>query len=147
MILCSAVLVEHQLVTDRHRRTQGHKIFRASIASCGKNNFQLSLLCEVFAIVSSFKCLDTLYVHFYAMMLLVEWQEGHSACKKTGWWGTGMVICLEQGADLHTAQLMPLLSLSLPSVKSRLVLPFWYQLTWVVLEKWQQKTCVLVVEV
>ena len=47
---------------DRHRRTQGHKIFRASIASCGKNNFQLSLLCEVFAIVSSFKCLDTLYV-------------------------------------------------------------------------------------
>jgi len=24
------------------------------------------------------------------------------------WWGAGMVICLEQGADLHTAQLMPL---------------------------------------
>jgi len=23
-------------------------------------------------------------------------------------WGAGMVICLEQGADLHTAQLMPL---------------------------------------
>ena len=82
VILCLAVLVEHQLVTDRHRRTQGHKIFRASIASCGKNNFQLSLLCEVFAIVSFFKYLDTLYVHFYAMMLLVERQEGHSACKK-----------------------------------------------------------------
>jgi len=27
---------------------------------------------------------------------------------KTGWWGAGMVICLEQGADLHMAQLMPL---------------------------------------
>jgi len=25
------------------------------------------------------------------------------------WWGAGMVICLEQGAELHTAQLMPLL--------------------------------------
>jgi len=27
---------------------------------------------------------------------------------KTEWWGAGMVICLEQGADLHVAQLMPL---------------------------------------
>jgi len=25
-----------------------------------------------------------------------------------GWWGTGMVICLQRGADLHMAQLMPL---------------------------------------
>ena len=28
--------------------------------------------------------------------------------EKTEWWGAGVVICLEQGADLHTAQLMPL---------------------------------------
>ena len=41
-------------------------------------------------------------------MLLVGWQEGHPACKKLEWWGAGMVICLEQGADLHMAQLMPL---------------------------------------
>ena len=41
-------------------------------------------------------------------MLLVGRQEGHPACKKTEWWGAGVVICLEQGADLHTAQLMPL---------------------------------------
>ena len=27
---------------------------------------------------------------------------------KTEWWGAGMVICLERGADLHMAQLMPL---------------------------------------
>jgi len=27
---------------------------------------------------------------------------------KKQWWGTGMVICLERGADLHMAQLMPL---------------------------------------
>jgi len=33
---------------------------------------------------------------------------GHPACKKTNWWGAGMVICLERGADWHTAQLMPL---------------------------------------
>ena len=27
---------------------------------------------------------------------------------KTEWWGVGVIICLEQGADLHMAQLMPL---------------------------------------
>ena len=36
------------------------------------------------------------------------WAAGHPACKKTEWWGAGVVICLEQGADLHMAQLMPL---------------------------------------
>jgi len=50
-----------------------------------------------------------------------------------------VVIGLERGADcLHMVQLMLLLSqnpTSLASFKSRLVLPFWYQLIWVVLEK------------
>ena len=45
---------------------------------------------------------------FSALTLLVGQQEGHPACKKTEWWVAGMVICLEQGADLHMAQLMPL---------------------------------------
>ena len=45
---------------------------------------------------------------FGALTLLVGWQEGHPACKKTEWWGAGVVICLELGADLHMAQLMPL---------------------------------------
>ena len=71
---------------------------------------------------------------FSALMLLVGWQEGHhththpfngplsgTAAQptasthwrhilpvKTEWWGDGMVICLEQGADLHMAQLIPL---------------------------------------
>jgi len=39
---------------------------------------------------------------------LVGRQEGHPACKKTEWWGAGVVICLERGAVLHMAQLMPL---------------------------------------
>jgi len=43
-----------------------------------------------------------------ALTLLVWRQEGHPACKKTEWWGAGMVISLERGADLHMAQLMPL---------------------------------------
>ena len=46
---------------------------------------------------------------FSALTLLVGRQEGHPVCKKkTEWWGAGVVICLERGADLHTAQLMPL---------------------------------------
>ena len=44
---------------------------------------------------------------FSALTLLVGRQEGHLACKKQ-WWGAGVVICLERGADLHMAQLMPL---------------------------------------
>jgi len=27
---------------------------------------------------------------------------------KKQWWGAGVVICLERGADLHMAQVMPL---------------------------------------
>jgi len=45
---------------------------------------------------------------FNALTLLVGQQEGHPACKKTEWWGAGMVICLERAADLCMTQLMPL---------------------------------------
>ena len=45
---------------------------------------------------------------FSVLTLLVGRQEGHLACKKTEWWGAGVVICLERGADLHMAQLVPL---------------------------------------
>ena len=62
--------------------------------SCGVSPIYLYLMGWVYA--------------FSALTLLVWRQEGHSACKKTEWWGAGMVICLERGADLHMAQLMPL---------------------------------------
>ena len=57
-------------------------------------------------VVVVFKVLQALA--FRALTLLVGRQEVHPACKKTEWWGAGMVICLEQDADLHVAQLMPL---------------------------------------
>ena len=48
-------------------------------------------------------------VAFSALTLLVGRQEGHPACKKlSGEVLVWLVICLELGADLHTAQLMPL---------------------------------------
>jgi len=102
---------------------------------------------------------------FSALTLLVGQREGHPACKKlrggvlvwlsvwsevqtciwpSWWWGAGMVICLERGADLHMAQLMPLPLTVSCSVKSRLVLPFWYRLTRVVLDKEPLNGCVCV---
>jgi len=34
--------------------------------------------------------------------------QGIRPVTKIEWWDTGVVICLERGADLHMAQLMPL---------------------------------------
>jgi len=69
------------------------------------------------------------------LTLLVGRQEGHQACKKLEWWCAGMVICLERGADLHTAQLMPLpLTVSCFS-KIQIGFIFLVRLTRVVLEK------------
>jgi len=45
-------------------------------------------------------------IAFSALTLLVGQQEGHPVGKKN--LSGGMVICLERGADLHMAQLMPL---------------------------------------
>jgi len=43
------------------------------------------------------------------LTLLVGRQEGHPACKKlSGGVLAWLSVCLEQGADLHIAQLMPL---------------------------------------
>ena len=79
---------------------------------------------------------------FSALTLLVGRQEGHPAYKKTEWWCAGVVVCLwsevqtcirPSGCHCH--------SLSFASVKSRLVLPFWYRLTWVVPDKGPLNVC------
>jgi len=79
---------------------------------------------------------------FSALTLLVGRQEGHPACKKTEWWGVDVVICLERGANLHMAQLMPLLLTISCFSKIQIGLPFWYWLTWVVLDKRPLNGCV-----
>ena len=47
---------------------------------------------------------------FWPSVLWRCWLGGRKGIRpvKTEWWGAGMVICLERGADLHMAQLMPL---------------------------------------
>ena len=69
---------------------------------------------QVFTARSSFD-IDlpfSMHISYFAMpsvllMLLVGRQEGIRPVK-TEWWGTGVVICLERGADLHMAQRIPL---------------------------------------
>ena len=81
---------------------------------------------------------------FSALTLLVGRQEGHPACKKQS---GGVLVWLSIWSKVQTCILPNWChchSLSLASVKSRLVLPFWYWLTWVVPEKGPLNVCVCV---
>jgi len=63
---------------------------------------------------------------------------------KTEWSGAGVAICLERGAEVHMAQLMPLpLTVSCFS-KIQIGLPFWYRLTRTVADKGPLNGCVCV---
>ena len=81
---------------------------------------------------------------FSALLLLVGCQEGHPACKKLS---GGVVAWLSVWSELQTC-IWPswchCLSLSLASVKSRLVY-LWYRLTRVVLDKLPLSGCVCAV--
>ena len=81
---------------------------------------------------------------FSALTLLVGRQEGHPACKKLS---GGVVAWLSVWSKMQ-ACIWPSWcqchSLSVASVKSRLVLPFWYRLTRVVLDKGLLNVCVCV---
>jgi len=82
----------------------------SSFDSCSTNaarstdSAQLSRWLQLIFVLTSY----CPYPAFSALTLLVGRQEGHPACKKTEWWGTGMVIWLERDADLHMARRMPL---------------------------------------
>ena len=72
---------------------------------------------------------------FSALTLLVGWQEGHPACKKQS---VGVLVWLSVWSKVQTSiwsSWCHCHSLSLASVKSRLVLPSWYRLTWADPEK------------
>ena len=77
-------------------------------------------------------------------MLLVGWQEGHPACKKLS---GGVLAWLYVCSEVQTC-IQPgwchCHSLSLAPGKSRLVLPFWYQLTRVLPDKGPLNGCMCV---
>jgi len=64
-------------------------------------------------------------------VLWLCWLGGRKGIQpvKSEWWGAGMVIRLEWGANLHTAQLMPLPLTASCFSKIQMVLAFWYRLT------------------
>ena len=100
-----------------------------------------SLICHVSATLSV-SCLFFVYRLFWLPSVLWHCWLGVRKSNqpvKIEWWDVDVVICLERGADcLHMVQLMPLhpkIPSSLASFKSRVVLPFWYWLTQINLEK------------
>jgi len=125
----------HFSIRDVHQTT-GHWVHAyATQHNASVLHYTAAAFCSVINIGRYF--FNLLYMSMYVPSVLWRcWLGGRKGIRpvKTEWWGTGLVICLERGADLHMAQLMPL-PLSLAPVKSRLVLPFWYRLTQVVLEK------------
>ena len=78
---------------------------------------------------------------YTALTLLVGRQEGHPACKKLS---GGVLVWSSVWSEMQTCIWPSCQSLSLASVKSRLVLPFWYRLTRVVPEKGVKRVCVCV---
>jgi len=75
------------------------------------------------------------FLYFFAFSALVGWQEGHLACRKES---GGVLAWLSVWSEVQTCIWLSWChchSLSLAPVKSRLVLPFWYRLTQVVLER------------
>ena len=94
------------------------------------------IYCYVFCfIITLYLLQELLYCAFSALMLLVGRQEGHPACKKLS---SGALAWLSVWSKVQTC-ISPSWchchSLSLASLKYRLVLPFWYWLTWVDPEK------------
>ena len=81
---------------------------------------------------------------FSALTLIVGRQEGHPACKKLS---GGVLAWLSVWSEVQTC-IWPSWchchSMALASVKSRLVFPFWYRLTWVVPDKGPLNGCVCV---
>ena len=101
--------------------------------------------CSLFSSILSTWCLrpaaptwSAIYFTVLPSVLWRCWLGGRKGIRPVKNW----VVGCWRGADLHTAQLMPL---SLASVKSRLVLPLWYRPTWVVLDKGPLNVCSVVV--
>ena len=105
---------------------------------CKSSKCTIPVNCCIFPLL-----LRAAVVAFSALTLLAERPEGHLACKKLS--GGVLAAWLSVWSEVQTCILSSRRhSLSLASVKSRLVLPFWYRLTRVVLDKAPLNGCVCV---
>ena len=86
--------------TTTQPRHRPHTPPRLARTSCSL----LVFLVDNSHLVSTFVCC------LFAFSALTSWLGGRKGIRpvKKQWWGAGVVICLERGADSHLAQLMPL---------------------------------------
>jgi len=116
-VLCGTVLVglrvtDVTLVVPFHvknviTRWQQSDPLGSSTGQGGQCLFSYNCLVDCVMVSDNLSAVHDELFAFSALTLLVGRQEGHPACKKQ-WLSAGVVVCLEQGADLHMAQLMPL---------------------------------------
>jgi len=110
---------------------------------CKSSSFVVVVVCW-FGLCSNFY-VSTLYLSNRLPSVLWRcWLGSRNSIWPVKNWVVGCCRGYLRGADLHITQLMPCHSLSLASVKSRLVLPFWYRLTRTVLNKGPLNGCVCV---
>ena len=107
-----------------------YSVLRRAVSEVGEGSVSIACVC------GRVYCRQTgRQSAFSALTLLVGRQEGHPTCKKQS---GGVLAWLSVWSEVQTC-IWPSWchchSLSLVPVKSRLVLPFWYWLTQVVLEK------------
>jgi len=121
-----------------------HNTFCLGVLLCLACTLSLFYATSTAAVQNVFAAACALWVRaFNALTLLVGWQEGHLACKKTEWWGAVVVSVWSEVQTCIWSSCCHSYSLSLSSVKARLVLPFWFRLTRVVLDKGSLNMCVL----
>jgi len=115
------------------------------LCACGQRHFLTSFPSTYVCTYCVLICLPYWStVAFSALTLLVGRQEGHPACKKLS---GGVLAWLPVWSEVQTCIWLSSChchSLSLASVKSRLILPFWYRPTRVVPEKGPLNGCVCV---
>jgi len=142
-------LQKHSCWSDAHRYSSKHELLAvvSQWCRCWAEDFQ-HVAGSVFHISwllfdsPIFACLQYIRLAFSALTLLFGRQEGHPACKKLS---GGVLAWLSVWSEVQTGMWPSWChchSLSLASVKSRLVLRFWYRLTWAVLDKGPLNECV-----
>ena len=93
--------------TDSGSSWSGESVLNITSFTCSLFELYFNLVAAPLAFSEWFAC--------YSVMLMPSllwrcWLGGRKGIRpvKTEWWGVGVVICLEWGADLHMFQLMPL---------------------------------------
>ena len=115
-----------------------------------------AVYCYVILQWSYVDLLRVIFVHFYRVVILTSmpsvlwrcWLGGRKGIRPVKSSSGGVLVWLSVRSEVETC-IWPSWchchSLSLASVKSRLVLPFWYRLTWVVPQKGPLNGCVCVI--